>query len=81
MVLWKFSCVCHDGLFRDQNRPCHFMPEMIIMAAAAETTVDTLLMYSATGINHHMLHGCSQVKEMFLSGVQSQVKSSQKLSR
>lgn len=41
------------------------MPEMIIMAVAAKTTVDTLLMYSATGINHHMLHGCSEVNHFF----------------
>lgn len=65
MLLWKFFCVCCDGLFGDQIRPCHFMPEMIIMAVAAETTVDTLLMYSATDINHHMLHGRSEVNHFF----------------
>lgn len=65
MVLWKFFCVCCDGLFGDQIRPCHFMPEMIIIAVAAETTVDTLLMYSTTGINHHMLHGRSEVSNFF----------------
>lgn len=78
MVLWKFFCVCCDGLFGDQIRPRHFMPEMIIMAAAAETAADTLLMYAATGINHHRLHRRSGVNLFsFLSGVQSQVKSSQ----
>lgn len=65
MVLWKFFCVCCDGLIGDQIRPCHFMPEMIIMAAAAAMTVDTLLMHSATDINHHMLHGCSEVNNFF----------------
>lgn len=65
MVVWKFFCVCCDGLFGDQIRPCHFMPEMVIIAVAATTTVDTLLMYSATGINHHMLNGRSGVNNFF----------------
>lgn len=36
-----------------------------MMAVASETTADTSLMYSTTGINHHMLHGCSEVKMVF----------------
>lgn len=64
MVVWKFFCVCCDGLFGDQIRPCHFMP-MVIIAVAATTTVDTLLMYSATGINHRMLNGRSEVNYFF----------------
>lgn len=41
------------------------MPEMVIIAVAATTTVDTLLTYSATGINHHMLNGRSEVNNFF----------------
>lgn len=65
MVVWTFFGVCCDGPFGDQIRPCHFMPEMVIIAVAATTTVDTLLMYSATGINHHMLNGRSEVNIFF----------------
>lgn len=57
------------------------MLKMIIMAVAAETTVDTSLMYSATGINHHMLHGRSEVNESFYPGFRGRSKTVKKHSR